>query len=226
MNKSFSVLTVSKRTGWEQIARESVYMQTVKQQGMWFVVHDQPLTRPHPWMNVEEPPKTKLSNLNAALNAGLKYVKEDYVIFYQDFIELPPDCFQKLLDLADENTFVTTCTPNYDGSDDGRYTGIDAPRICRPEEWETNVAIAPMKMIRELGGFDEDYDWGWSCDNVNLAQRAAMLGANFILDESNRPKLLPHEQEDKKNLPYNADRHNKAIEAIRRGEKSLKLDYL
>lgn len=172
------------------------------------------------------PEKTKLSNLNASLNEGLRHLNTDYIIFYQDFIELPEDCFEKLLALADEKTFVTTCTPNYDGSDDSRYTGCDSPRTCRPREWETNVAIAPIQVFRRLGGFDEQYDWGWSWDNVNVAERAAMLGAKFICDESNRPKLYPHEMSSHETLPKNGERHAKTMRDIRQGRKPLKLPYL
>jgi len=228
---SFTILTVSKRTGWEEIAERSIHRQTIKP-AEWIVVAEN--TTPHTsryfegWKKtiIEAPPKTKASNLNASLNAGLRLIDTDYVIFYQDYIELKEDCFEKLLSLADEKTFVTTCTPNYDGSDDGRYTGADLPRPCRPEEWEANVALAPMALIRELGGFDETYDDGWSWDNVNLAQRAAMLGARFILDESNRPKLYPHEMSSHKTLPLNGERHSAIMKDIRGGVKPIKLDYL
>lgn len=213
--KTFSVLTVSKRKGWYGYASKNVKGQTIL---------------PTQWVIIQEgensPPPLRSSNLNASLNAGLKQIKDDYVIFYQDFIDLPPDCFEKLLDLANERTFVTTCTPNYDGSDDSRYTGLDKPRPCRPEEWETNVAIAPMKVIRELGGFWEELDNGWSWDNVHLAQRAAMLGCKFIVDESNRPTLLPHEQTSKLKLELNAQRCANNIAAIRVGKAPLRLNYL
>lgn len=227
----FSVLTVSKRTGWENDALQQILKQTVNPKEWVIVAEDSagielPESIKLNWKLIEAPPKIRLSNLNASLNAGLRRIKSDYVIFYQDFIGLPRDCFEKLLNLSDERTFVTTCTPNYDGSDDGRYTGQNIPRPCRPEEWEANVAIAPMKVLRELGGFDEEYDNGWSWDNVNIAQRAAMLGCQFILDESNRPKLYPHEQTDKETLPLNLERHRATMEAIRKGKKPLKLKYL
>lgn len=213
--KSFSVLTVSKRKGWLIAAKESVATQTV-QPDKWVIIQE----------GVNSPEKIRPSNLNRSLNAGLKQIKSDYVIFYQDFIELDPDCFEKLLDLVNENTFVTTCTPNYDGSDDIRYTGIDAPRRCRPFEWEANVSIAPMAVIRALGGFDEEYDMGWSWDNVNLAERAAMLACRFILDESNRPKLLPHEQTSKLEFKANGEHHTRNMRLIRQGDKPLRLEYL
>ena len=209
-----AVLTISKREGWEELAKQSIEKQTV-QLDKWIVITDQDVK------------KIRASNLNRSLNYGLKQCLDvDYVIFYQDFIELQPDCFEKLIALADERTFVTTCTPNYDGSDDGRYTHVDGPRACLPAEWETNVAIAPMAVLRELGGFDEEYDNGWAWDNVNVAERAAMLGCRFIIDESNRPKLLPHEQTSKLELELNADRHAATMKAIREGKKPLRLSYL
>lgn len=228
--KSFSVLTVSKRTGWEELAYESVLKQMAIPDE-WYIVHEKPID-----MNVRSkrfwptpltaPVKTKLSNLNASLNEGLRHIDTDYVIFYQDFIKLQEDCFEKLLELATPKTFVTTCTPNYDGSDDGRYTGVDLPRPCRPEEWEANVSIAPMSVLRQLGGFDEEYDWGWSWDNVNVAERAAMLGAKFICDESNRPTLYPHEMSSHTTLPKNGERHERTMREIREGKRPLKLNYL
>ena len=213
--KDFSVLTVSKRVGWKADANHQVQKQTA-QPFEWIVIQE----------GVNAPKQTRLSNLNASLNAGLREVTTDYVIFYQDFIELPKDCFEKLLALVDERTFVTTCTPNYDGTDDSRYTGIDEPRRCRPEEWETNVAIAPMKALKELGGYEEELDSGWSWDNVNVAQRAAMLGYKFIIDESNRPKLYPHEMSSHETLPLNFKRHNDIMRDIKNGKRPIKNTYL
>lgn len=221
--KTFTVLTVSKRTGWERGAVESIKRQII-QPKEWIVVTEE-------LVNVEAtvliaPVSSNPSNLNASLNYGLAQVTTDYVIFYQDFIDLPEDCFEKLLELATPNTFVTTCTPNYDGSNDTRYLGVDQPRPCRPEEWETNVAIAPMQMLRDIGGFNEILDKGWSWDNVNVAQRAAMLGAQFIIDESNRPRLLPHEQTSKLKMELNGELNDKLIQDIREGRSPLNIGYL
>jgi len=230
--KSFSILTVSKRTGWEQMAAQSIKRQTVQPKHWIVVLEDEPNWTV--WQGevlgdahiIKAPEKLKPSNLNASLNAGLKVIDTDYVIFYQDFIELQEDCFENLLALSDKRTFVTTCTPNYDGSDDGRYLGIDLPRPCRPEEWEANVSCAPMRFIRELGGFEEELDFGWSWDNVNVAERAAMLGAKFTLDESNRPKLYPHEMSSHKTIPLNAERHSRIMQDIRDGKRPIKNTYL
>jgi hypothetical protein len=215
MKKSFSCLTVSKRQGWQARAAEQVHAQTA-QPKQWIIIQE----------GVNAPKKVRASNLNASLNAGLRQVKAEYVIFYQDFIDLPKDCFKKLLFLADEKTFVTTATINDDGSDDARYTGTDEVRRIRPEQWEANVSIAPMKVLKELGGFEEELDNGWSWDNVHLAQRAAMLGCKFLIDEGNRPQLLPHEQTSKLKLTINDRRCADSIARIRLGTDPIKCNYL
>jgi len=83
-----------------------------------------------------------------------------------------------------------------------------------------------MGIIRQLGGFDEEYDNGWAWDNVNLAQRAFLLGCKFLIDETNRPKLYPHDQIDHTTLTSNADRHTQTMQDIMDGKKPLKLNYL
>jgi hypothetical protein len=215
--KTFSVLMVTKRRGWRTCLERNIIGQTIACNNVIIVEE-----------GVNAPKKTRKSNLNASLNAGLKQVKTEFVIFYQDFIDLNPNCFAKLLELADEETFVTTCTKNPAGKiEDPRYLGVDGPRPCMPEEWEANVGIAPMKAVIELGGFDEEYDDGWSWDNVNLAERAAMLGYKFILDESNRPQLLPHPPAHKDGeLEPNGEFHVKRMQEIRDGKRSIRCNYL
>lgn len=224
-----SVLTVTKRAGWEKIAEESLLSQTY-QDFEYIVVTEQPLTftKLEPKI-IQAPPKVRISGLNASNNAGLRECKGKYVVFYQDFIILPPDCLEKLVALATDNTFVTTLTKNPEGEeDDPRYLWIDGPRPCMAEEWEENVGLAPMKILKELGGYDEEYDNGWAWNNVNVSCRAEMLGCNFICDESNRPQLIYHKKEPdlNPNIPLNGDFHNKRMKDIAEGKHPIKNPYL
>lgn len=209
---NFTVLTVSKRSGWQKQARIQLKKQTVGDDFPWVVIQE----------GVNAPPKLRKSNLNASLNAGLKMVHTPYVVFYQDFIDLQPDAIEKLLELVDERTFVT-CLPEGDPREPRFGT---KPEAIEPRDWETMFAAAPMGIIKVLGGFDEDYDNGWSWDNVNLAERAEILGARFILDPTNRPTLLHHERTDHISLPLNGLRHNRTMDDIRSGKKPLCLNYL
>jgi hypothetical protein len=227
-----SILTVSKRTGWYEQAYDSLARQRIELE--WVIVQeglttaDEYVSHTTHGMTIKmlaAPPKTRSSNLNKSLNHGLKFCSNEYVVFYQDFIVLEDDCLIKLIDLVDDNTFVGTVTKNEPGKpEDMRYLGADCPRPCRPDEWEANVAIAPMKAMLELGGFDEEYDDGWSWDNVGLADRAAMLGYKFILDESNRPQLLHHKKET--DMPTNGEFHAQRMREIQAGDRPIKCQYL
>jgi glycosyltransferase involved in cell wall biosynthesis len=224
-----SILTVTKRVGWEKYAEESLLNQTYKD-FEYIVVTENPLhfTKLKPTI-IDAPAKRKVSNLNASNNEGLRHCKGEYIIFYQDFILLEPDCIEKLVNLATPNTFVTTLTKNPDGEEeDPRYTWLDAPRPCLPQEWEENVGLAPMAILKELGGYDEEYDDGWAWNNVNVAERAEMLGCNFVLDESNRPQLIFHIKEPvlNKNMPLNGELHALVMQKIKDGELPLKNTYL
>jgi len=230
MPSTVDVLTVSKRKGWEQLASECMLNQTMHPR-KWIVVHEDDLewpAEPKPEI-IKAPLKKYHSNLNASLNEGLRHCTAEYVLFYQDFIELQPNTIEKLVKAAEETKgFVTTATINPDGNHDDRYTGLDDIRLIYPEQWETNVAIAPLKALRELGGFDEEYDKGWSWDNCSVAVRADMLGYNFYIDESIKPKLHFHVKEPDADptLELNDVRHEMSMAMIRAGKKPIKLNYL
>lgn len=226
-----TILTVTKRTGWFDAAAKSLREQTL-QDFKWVIVYE-PNVRPQDdslsikW--VPAPKKTKHSNLNASNNEGLRHVDTEYVVFYQDFIDLEPTALiQLLVDAQETEGFITTATINPDGKHDARYTGVNSIREVQPQEWEANVAIAPMQALYDLGGFDEDYDNGWSWDNVNVAERAELLGYRFYIDERIKPQLKFHPKEPDldRTLELNYMRHEMNMRKIRIGQAPLKLPYL
>jgi hypothetical protein len=231
------VLTVTKRHNWYELALESIQRQRMDIH--WVIVDEHMLPQEeHQTMDfrgdnvlmttfLSAPPKTRISNLNASLNKGLRFCQTDVVIFYQDLIILQDNCFRDLVDLsmANDYAFVGTVTKNPpDEHDDMRYLKVDCLRPCMPEEWEANVGLAPMAIIQELGGFDEEYDNGWSWDNVNIAERAAMLGCKFFLDEANRPQLLSHSKE--KSMSPNGEFHAQRMREIKDGKRPIRVPYL
>lgn len=230
INGSATVLTVTKRKGWFDRAAGQYEQQSVRPR--WVIVSEKgcmPRDRGDLAEWITAPLKKRRSNLNASLNRGLVEVYTELVIFYQDFIDLPKDCFRQLiLDAKETGGFVTTATINPDGNHDGRYLETELLRECPPDQWEANVAIAPMEAIRELGGFDETYDDGWSWDNVNLAERAAMLGYKFYIDERIKPQLLYHPKEPDLDptIILNGGYHERRMAEIRAGEYPLKLPYV
>lgn len=228
-----SILTVTKRNGWLPLAVKSLREQTYKR-FEWVIVYEPDVEvgtiegiDNFKWASA--PPKTRHSNLNASLNEGLRNCAGDYVVFYQDFIQLEADTVGKLLNhCVKTGGFITTATINPDGQHDDRYTGVGGLRQCRPEQWETNVAIAPMEALKKLGGFYEELDNGWSWDNVNVAQRAEMLGYEFFIDESIQPQLMYHPKEPDLDptLELNYMRNEMHISQIRAGKSPIKLNHL
>lgn len=238
------IVTVSKRTGWEQLAIESLDKQTYynkhKRNFRWIIVTEEPNDKLQAFIDLCGPSKIKPlllqapkkkdgypSNLNASLNWGLKHTSPtaSHIIFYQDFIELQEDTIEKLVKARNETArgFITTAT-HEDGKFDARYTGMNGLRPIEAKEWEANVAIAPRTALFQLGGFDEEYDQGWSWDNVNVAERADLLGYKFYIDESIQPNLHYHEKE--RSIPPNGEFHEQRMRETRHLQRPIKLNYL
>ena len=63
-----------------------------------------------------------------------------------------------------------------------------------PNDWEVNFCMCPTKMLYDVGGFDEEYDYvGFAWDNVSVAQRAFKLGYEPYLDQSIKSYSIRHE---------------------------------
>jgi len=212
------VLTVTKRTGWEKMALDSLARQTVAY-NKYIVISSVPLKIDY----IIEPKPLRKYNLNRAYNEGFRHLESEYVLLYDDFIELEPTTIEYLLETSRPNRIVTTAT-HENGEQDGRYLGLDTPHRCRADEWEINVAMAPTKLFFELGGCDEEYDDRWAWGNVNLAQRAEMIGYETWIDERVKPKLIPHKRDTSRENNY--DFNEKRINEIKLGKRPISCDYL
>ena len=101
-----------------------------------------------------------------------------------------------------------------------------------PVNWEANYAAIPRHVIYELGGMDEEYDFnGFAYDNVNIAQRAEMLGYKTYLDQTNECRAIEHDSwaADPSKKPRSneiAAFHIKRMQDTVEGKFPLKLNYL
>lgn len=149
--------------------------------------------------------------LNKDYNRGLAYCSGDIVVFLQDYLWIPRDGIEKLLDVHKQydNAFVTSHgekamypntmdNPNgklsiWIDQEPGKPTGVSEKDgrevkgngISKIEynEWEMNFASAPLSTLRRIGFFDEDMDRYFSGDNVVVAAKALMSGANFYMNK-------------------------------------------
>ena len=101
-----------------------------------------------------------------------------------------------------------------------------------PTNWELSYASISRKVIYELGGMDEEYDFhGFAYDNCNIAQRAELLGYKTYLDQTNEYRALNHDNwamsEHKKERATDiAEFHVQRMRDTIQGKFPVKLKYL
>ncbi len=149
---------------------------------------------------------TKLSvpgpkpDLCASLNDCIRRSKGELIVILQDYTRIAPDGLQKCWDRYQEDpeagwTFALQKT------DDWQNITKSDWRLDRPNgayiswnEWETDFACIPKKAILDVGGWDEDFDSGFSWDNVEIAYRMFKSGWGFRVDNKNRALAWDHDE--------------------------------
>ena len=203
-----------------------------------------------------EPPKEDgdVWALNKAYNEAFRHCSGELVVSIQDYIWIPADGLQKFWDRYQETkdwvsgvghkavlpilnpidnlrTFESLIKPEGISEMDTRIDGDTSFVETNYSFFELNYAALPLNDVKAIGGMDERYDKGYSCDNVNLALRAFLHGAKFYLDKSNEcigynqgatfPRPKDWEQRHNK-----YELHPRIADAIMDGKESYILDYL
>lgn len=167
--------------------------------------------------------------LPSDMNKALKRAG-DIVIILQDCIRVPDNFIEyvKKLDLKNKAyTFPVSKVKSWgdDPVHDWRYTRDG--RIAY-REWETDLAVAPLKMFKDIGGYDEDFNNGWSWDNVEVACRAEFAGYEFFCNNKVLGTALDHDFV--KENPFRNKRENNDKRAEHSRLKAIngewKLSYL
>lgn len=227
-----SVLTPTFREAGLDLPQQGLASQTFND-FEWIVVSECP--DKHQDYNctlIPAPPKTKFSNLNASLNEGLRHCRGELVVMLQDYICPNEDGLQKFWDFYQEhkNAMITSPIGKSNGTGyvwDWRHYG-EQRQLENAVMWEADWAAAPLLMFKELGGYDEEYDNGWSWDNANLAFRASLAGYEAWVLPDNEAWAFDHDAamaHPFREKP-NADFHNEKIQRIKMDEAPLRLNYL
>lgn len=146
-----------------------------------------------------------------ALNDCVRRSRGELIVILQDYTKVAPDALERCWERYQEDpevgwTFVLQKT------DDWKHITKSDWRLDRPDgsyvawnEWETDFACIPRKAILEVGGWDEDFDSGFSWDNVEIGYRLFKSGWGFRVDTRNRAlawdhdKFIPHPYRHKPN---------------------------
>jgi hypothetical protein len=127
-------------------------------------------------------------DLNAAMNRALRRATGSLVVIWQDWMEGDEKILERIVDLHEtigirEKVAITYPVGKVDDLKDKSNPTFDwrlkTDGYVPSHQWETDFASAPLAMFKEIGGYDEEMDKGWSWDNVNVATRAEYAGYLF-----------------------------------------------
>ena len=170
-------------------------------------------------------------DFNVAMNKMIKRSKGEILVILQDFIKVDKDYLKRFHEAytAKNNLFLSspvgkvknldfTGEPNWDW----RKTSDEKPTW---QMWEIDSGACPREAMFKIGGFDEELDNYWSCDNVNVGYRAFLAGYDFgVLKENlaiayDHDAFIPH--------PFRRNYHaNFNNERMKLFERGLKVNFL
>lgn len=159
--------------------------------------------------------KVRRCNLVRANNITWKAMKGELYVFLQDFIIIPENGLEQLVDvyrynpdalIAPTDILYNCLGPNMSNKEDwwdgevnvlgqedwrnvrNTYEGMRESE--NPFDFEANYGAIPKKILDELNGFWEFFDDGLGFDNSELALRALKLGYRIIIDDTNVAKCI------------------------------------
>jgi hypothetical protein len=168
--------------------------------------------------------------LPSDMNRMLRRARGDIVLILQDCITVPPDALEKIAGLDHSRKAYTYPLQRIDdGGYDWRKYKAEATGVeLTPNQWETDLASAPLSLFEDIGGYDEDFNNGWSWDNVEVAWRAGAAGYKFEVSRITEGKAFSHDtviEHPFRNKRENNDK--RANETRKRAERGdFKLSYL
>ncbi|MHA1303084.1 MAG: glycosyltransferase [Candidatus Heimdallarchaeaceae archaeon] len=228
-NPKVSVITPTIRTGWWRIMAENLSQQTYKN-FEWIIVDDFGKDR-----RLISEKYAKEYNLNIKYLRGDKvtrYYKRklglvrannkawqnasgELLVWLQDFIIIPKNGLEMLVDLHRHNTdallapvdiYYNSKKTNLKNEEDWwdgkkniitkenwrniRVKNQGIRETDNPFDFETNYGAIPKKILDKLNGFWEFMDDGLGYDNTEIAMRAIKLGYRIIIDDTNIAKCI------------------------------------
>lgn len=224
-----SVITITIRPGFWNIMADNLSRQTYKN-FEWIIVDDYEKDRSR--IAVKYAKKYKLNityirgdkvlgkydrryGLVRANNTGWKAAKGELTVWLQDFILIPKEGIERLVDVYrhNPNTLIAptdisyNCIqPNLENKEDwfngktdiltnihwknvrNTYQGLRPTDI--PYDFEMNWGAIPKQILDRLNGWWEFFDSGLGFDNADIAYRAMLSGCDVYIDDTNVAKSV------------------------------------
>lgn len=221
---SVSVVTLTVREGFWNVMAENLSKQTYKFDE-WVIVDDYKEDRSEIAKKYAKKYNLNINyvrgdralgvykkryGLSRANNIGSKVAKGDLIVFVQDFILIPTNGIESLVDLYRHNPKALLAPVdqywfpkhiNKENKEDWfggdtdiignfswrnvrlQFSGIRETE--NPFDFEMNYAGVPKAIIEHLNGWYEMFDEGIGYDNTEFSQRCLELGYKIIIDDTN-----------------------------------------
>lgn len=222
-----SVVTPTIREGWWRIMAENLAGQTYKNLE-WIIVDDYRMDRRLVAEKYAKQYKLNIKYLRgaktysykrrlglvAANNKGWRAAKGELLVWLQDFILIPNNGIEQLVDLYKHNPdaliapvdIYYDCKPaNTENKEDwwtdkevltketwrnSRVKNQGIRESENPFDWEANYGAIPKHILDKLNGWWEFMDDGLGYDNTEIAYRALKLGYRLLIDDTNICKCI------------------------------------
>lgn len=129
-------------------------------------------------------------DLNAAFNRMIKRAKGELIVFYEDYTKILPNGLERFWKAYQDNP--NTCftaplgkvkewgeSPRWDWRSSKQNKEQTDYTNCEWNTLELDWGAIPRKILFEVGGFDEELDAHWSCDNLNIGCRINLSEYKF-----------------------------------------------
>lgn len=207
MAVKISVLTPTIRPQYLHITEESLEKQTFGD---------------FEWLVEEGNPEDGFT-LPSDLNKLLKRAKGKTIVMLQDCISIDEFVLEDIAALPKCRYYTYPVAKggkwDWRQNNNGKIT---------PNMWEADFASGPLEGFYKIGGYDEEFNKGWSWENVEVAWRLQAAGYKFYCNPSISGQAIDHDKETKHPFRDVRENNDKRAEETRykasRGE--YKLNYL
>ena len=127
------------------------------------------------------------------MNKMLRRAKGDRVVMLQDCIHILPNALEKIASMPNEFTTFPVGKVKELGQEPQWDWRASRTGKIHPHEWEADLASAPTQAFFDIGGYDEEFNKGWSWDNVEVGWRAQAAGYTFRCDNTVRGIAIDHD---------------------------------
>jgi len=130
-----------------------------------------------------------------AMNTGWMVAKGDLIVVVQDYTWFPSDGLERFWNLFIEHKNWLVSGISHKIKENEIWRDPRAGKglySCPFIEFEMNYCSIPLKTLRQIGGWDEEFDKGWHYENQDLALRAKSAGYELWVDGLNTSYHYDH----------------------------------